>query len=48
MTRLDDLLETLWNLEDMHRDVSQRLERLITQLETTERQETSPVFTHYS
>lgn len=48
MTRLDDLLETLWNLEDMHRDVSQRLERLIAQLETAERQEASPAFTPYS
>jgi hypothetical protein len=40
MTRLDDLLETLWNLEDMHRELVHRLERLITQLETSDKQET--------
>lgn len=40
--RLDDLLETLWNLEDMHRDLVQRIERLITQLETSERYDNAP------
>lgn len=36
VTQLDDLLETLWNLEDIHRELVQRLDHIITHLETPE------------
>lgn len=32
-TQLDDLLETLWNLEDIHRELVDRVNRLIARLE---------------
>ena len=31
--QLDDLLETLWNLEDIHRELVERVNRLIARLE---------------
>jgi len=33
LTQLDDLLESLWNLEDIHRDLVQKVQRLVLQLE---------------
>lgn len=36
IAQLDDLLETLWNLEDMHRELVSRVNRLITHLEDQE------------
>lgn len=32
-SQLDDLLESLWNLEDIHRDLVQKIQRLVLQLE---------------
>lgn len=32
-SQLDDLLESLWNLEDIHRDLVQKVQRLVLQLE---------------
>ena len=34
--QLDDLLETLWNLEDIHRELVARITRLISYLENRE------------
>ncbi len=34
--QLNDLLETLWNLEDIHRELVERMTRLIRHLEEQE------------
>lgn len=36
IAQLDDLLETLWNLEDVHRELVDRVNRLIAHLEDQE------------